>query len=575
MKRSIISLFTTLITALCLTSVASSQDNQEAIPQNLVPNIVADMVIWGGPIYTGDDDNPRAEAVAISKGRFVFVGNKVDADALTGAQTTVIDLAGSALFPGFVDAHSHLLGIGQREMTLNLEGVGSIKEAQGKLKAWITNHNDPIIFGRGWIETHWPEKRFPSRWDLDQIESERPVILRRSDGHALVANSAALKAVGINSSTTAPFGGDILKNALGEPTGMLIDAAMGLILPLMPAQTDESRKEALKIGAEVYAAYGWSGTHSMSVAWNELDPLEALSNSGTLGIRVYNSIDLADAGKLFQSGARSSNNGRVITRAIKMYGDGALGSRGAALLESYSDADTHGLFQAKADDVLPVMQMALKQGFQVNMHAIGDGGNRQVLDWYEQVLTEVPNSDRKIAEPRWRIEHAQIINPQDIPRFSALGVIPSMQPSHAIGDMYFAPDRLGENRLIGAYAWRSLIDSGVIVPGGSDAPVERGDPLIEFYAAVARADLSGFQGSNWHDEESVSRSEALKMFTLWPAIASFQENDLGTITVGKKADLSAFSVDLMTVEFSEIPKAHAVLTIVDGELIYVREEIKP
>lgn len=575
MKRSVISLFTALITALCLTNVAYSQDSQETSPQNLAPNIVADMVIWGGPIYTGDDDNPRVEAVATRKGRFVYVGNKADAEALTGAQTMVIDLAGSALFPGFVDAHSHLLGIGQREMSLNLEGIASIKDVQDKLKAWIISHDDPVIFGRGWIETHWPEKRFPSRWDLDQIERERPVVLRRADGHALVANTAALRAVGITSDTQAPFGGEILKNALGEPTGMLVDAAMGLILPLMPAETDESKKEALKIGAEVYAAYGWSGTHSMSVAWGELDQLEALSDSGTLGIRVYNSIDLKDADKLFQSGARSSHNGRIITRAIKMYGDGALGSRGAALLEPYSDADTHGLFQAKADNVLPVMRRALKQGFQVNMHAIGDGGNRQVLDWFGQVFAEVPSDDRKIAESRWRIEHAQIINPQDIPRFSTLGVIPSMQPSHAIGDMHFAPARLGEKRLVGAYAWRSLIDSGVIVPGGSDAPVERGDPLIEFYAAVARADLSGFQGPNWHGEEAISRSEALKMFTLWPAIASFQENDLGTIAVGKKADLSAFSVDLMTAEFSEIPKAHAVLTIVDGELIYVREEIKP
>ncbi len=575
MKRSVTRLVTTLIAALSLTSVAFSQDNQETSAHNIAPNIVADMVVWGGPIYTGNDDSPRAEAVAIHQGRFVFVGNKADVAAFTGEQTTVIDLAGSALFPGFVDAHSHLMGIGQREMTLNLEGVGSIKEAQGKLKAWIANRSDPVIFGRGWIETHWPEKRFPSRWDLDQIESERPVVLRRADGHALVANTAALKAVGINGQTQAPFGGEILKNALGEPTGMLIDGAMGLIAPLIPAQTDESQKAALKIGGEVYAAYGWSGTHSMSVGWNELDPLEALSDDGELGIRVYNSIDMQDAGKLFKSGPRTSKNGRIITNAIKMYGDGALGSRGAALLEPYSDAGTHGLFQAKADDVLPVMRKALKQGVQVNMHAIGDGGNRQVLDWYEQVFTDVAMGERKTVEPRWRIEHAQIINPADIPRFSGLGVIPSMQPSHAIGDMHFAPDRLGENRLIGAYAWRTLIDSGVIVPGGSDAPVERGDPLIEFYAAVVRADLSGFQGPNWHSEEAISRSEALKMFTLWPAIASFQENDLGTITVGKKADLSAFSVDLMTVEFSEIPKAHAVLTIVDGELIYVREEMKP
>lgn len=562
--------------ALCFTTTAYVQDSESVAQLSSEVTAVADMVIWGGPIYTADDDNPMVEAVAIKAGRFVYVGNKVDVEALSGEQTMVIDLAGSALFPGFVDAHAHHMGIGAREMTLNLEGTSSVSDLASRVaKYYGENTDNPVIIGRGWIETHWPEKRFPTRWDLDAVSKDKPIILRRADGHAVVVNTAALNAAGITAESEAPFGGAILKNALGEPTGMLVDKAMALVANQIPRPTPESARQALIKAGEVYAASGWSGSHNMSVNWDDIDAMEELSDSGALGIRLYNSVDIDYAANLFESGNRSSNNGHIITRAIKIYGDGALGSRGAALLEPYSDADTHGLFQAKADDVLPVMREALKRGFQINTHAIGDAGNRQVLDWYSQVFMEVADIDRAIAEPRWRVEHAQIIHPADIPRFSSMGVIPSMQPSHAIGDLHFAPDRLGEERLVGAYAWRSLIDSGVIVPGGSDAPVERGDPLIEFYAAVARTDLSGFQGSNWHAEEAVSRAEALKMFTLWPAIASFQEHDLGTVAVGKKADLSAFSVDLMTVEAAEIAKAHAVLTIVDGQVIYVREKVQP
>lgn len=562
--------------ALCFTTAAYVQDSESVVQPSPETAAVADMVIWGGPIYTADDDNPMVEAVAIKAGRFVYVGNKADVDALSGEQTMVIDLAGSALFPGFVDAHAHHMGIGAREMTLNLEGTSSVSDLASRVaKYYGDNTDNTVIIGRGWIETHWPEKRFPTRWDLDAVSKDKPIILRRADGHAVVVNTAALNAAGITAESEAPFGGAILKNVLGEPTGMLVDQAMALVANQIPRPTPESARQALIKAGEVYAASGWSGSHNMSVSWDDIDAMEELSDSGALGIRLYNSVDIDYAANLFESGNRSSNNGHIITRAIKIYGDGALGSRGAALLEPYSDADTHGLFQAKADDVLPVMREALKRGFQVNTHAIGDAGNRQVLDWYSQVFMEVADIDRAIAAPRWRVEHAQIIHPADIPRFSSMGVIPSMQPSHAIGDLHFAPDRLGEERLVGAYAWRSLIDSGVIVPGGSDAPVERGDPLIEFYAAVARTDLSGFQGSNWHAEEAVSRAEALKMFTLWPAIASFQEHDLGTIAVGKKADLSAFSVDLMRVEAAEIPKAHAVLTIVDGQMIYVREEAQP
>ncbi|WP_202899730.1 amidohydrolase [Kordiimonas gwangyangensis] len=266
-----------------------------------------------------------------------------------------------------------------------------------------------------------------------------------------------------------------------------------------------------------------------------------------------------------------STDGHIITRAIKLYMDGALGSRGAALLEPYADAATSGLLLTTKEDTMPILRKAMSLGIQVNTHAIGDRGNRLLLDWYEEVMQEVPTIERAVANPRWRDEHTQIVSPEDIPRYKALGVIPSMQPSHAIGDLHFAPARLGEERLVGAYAWQSFINSGVIVAGGSDAPVERGDPLIEYYAAIYRHDLAGFQGENWHAEEAVSRADALKMFTLWPAMASFQEDEIGSITVGKKADLTAFSVNLMTAEPSAIPKGEAVMTMVDGEVIYLKD----
>ncbi len=557
--------------AIIVGSLAATTAQDAAVNAPLVdePFIVADMVIWGGTIYTAEDSGPTAEAVAVKDGRILYVGSRADAESYVTANTTVLSLDGGTLYPGFTDAHAHLSGIGARELTLNLEGTASLDAFQQALAQYAADNTDqPVVVGRGWIETHWPEGRFPSRWDLDDIVPDRPVILFRADGHAAVVNSAALTAANISGSTEAPFGGAIQKNALDEPNGMLIDAAMDLVNTLIPVPTRDDVAEQLLVGGRVYSSYGWTGVHNMSVSWQEVELLEALSDRGDVPIRVYNSINAGDAPNLFTGGARSSANNRIVTRAIKLYMDGALGSRGAALIEPYTDANTSGLLLSKAEDVLPLLETALRQGIQINMHAIGDLGNRQLLDWFEQAFNTVPTFDRAVPTPRWRDEHTQIVHPDDIPRYAELGVIPSMQPSHAIGDLHFAPDRLGEDRLKGAYAWQSFLDTGVIIAGGSDAPVERGDPLIEYYAATARRDLNGFQGENWRPEEALTRAEALKMFTLWPAMASFAEEDIGSIAVGKKADFTAFNIDLMTVAESEIPKGRALLTIVDGDIVY-------
>ncbi len=532
--------------------------------------------ISGGPIYTANDETPTVEAVAIRKGVITYAGADTGnwcADS-AGGNSKNIDLKNAVALPGLTDAHGHLLGIGLREMTLNLEGTNSVTDLQSRLRDVVENTPDgQTIYGRGWIETHWPEDRFPTRQDLDAITTNHPVILERADGHASVVNSLALEMAKITAETENPFGGSINRDADGQATGMLIDNAAGLIQPLMPELTVERKIEAYIKGAELYASRGWANIHSMSVDPADIPMLNTLARNGKLKIRVYNSIDLFPA-KTSQTLAslrqmRDEDNPLVTTRAIKLYADGALGSRGAALLAPYSDDEKNsGLMLMKQDQAEAIFDAALRDGTQVNTHAIGDRANRMVLDWYEAAFKRVPASQRQEKNPRWRIEHSQIIEPSDIPRFVELGVIPSMQPSHAIGDLHFAPDRLGSDRLEGAYAWRALIDSGAKIAGGTDAPVEVGDPRIEFYAATQRKDLKGFNNEDWNEAQKVTPQEALKMFTIWPAHAAFQETQTGSIEVGKKADITIFDTDIMTASGPNILNAKPLMTMVDGRLAF-------
>jgi predicted amidohydrolase YtcJ len=530
----------------------------------------ADLVIWDGPIYTGVDKAPKAEAVAVRGDRIVYVGSKTGAAKLVGTKTKVADLKGASLYPGFTDSHAHLLGIGERELTLNLEGSASAAEVAARLKAYLPKAAaGETVIGRGWIETHWPEKRFLNRQDLDAVVADRPALMERADGHALTANSAALKAAGITRDTPVPAGGQILKDAQGEPTGVLVDNAMELVAGLEPKLSPARRLEAFKAGIAVENRYGWTGVHNMSASLQDVNDLEAMDKAGVETLRVYNAVDREYAPALFASGPRATPDGRVVTRAIKAYADGALGSRGAALFDKYSDFDGKGTLITEPAVLEKLYAEAYAHGFQVCTHAIGDRGNALVLDLYEKTFAAAPPK----VSPRWRDEHSQIIRPVDIPRLAKLGVIASMQPSHAIGDLHFAPARLGMERLKGAYAWKSLLKSGAVVVGGSDAPVERGDPLIEFYAAVARKDLKGFTGPGWHPEERLTRAEALKLFTSSAAYARFAESDLGRIKTGLRADLTGFNVDLMHAPEAEIPKGHAVLTVVDGQVVYRAPEL--
>lgn len=534
----------------------------------------ADIIFKDASIYTVNDKQPRAEAIAVKDGRIAFIGANADAEKFKGEQTRVIGLRGHTVVPGLTDSHCHIFGIGERELTLNLEGTNTLQDFLAKVKARVDQaRRGDWITGRGWIETFWKPQEFPSRQDLDAISPQNPVYLTRADGHAAVANSLALQAAKIDKSPPDPFGGKILKNKKnGEPTGMLLDNAQDLVEKQIPKLSPAERGQALLVGLERELGLGWCEIQNAGSHKEDIDLIKKVFENGRTGIRFINCVygPGKDAEDFLQEGPTIDAFQHHFTqRTIKVIFDGALGSRGAALLKPYSDApETSGYLTEKPEELRPMFEEALRRGIQVETHAIGDRANRTILDLYEQAFKSVPPNDRKVGDPRWRVEHAQIVDPADIPRFAKLGVIPSMQPSHAISDLFFAPKRLGMDRLAGAYAWQSFLKSGCIVPGGSDAPVERGEPMIEFYAAVARKSIKGESGPGWHPEQAVSREQALKMFTIWPAYAVFEEKDKGSLEVGKLADFTVLSQDIMKIPEPEILKTRAEMTVVGGEMLY-------
>src|SRR5918993_3124672 len=539
-------------------------------PQSAQP---ADIVFKNGNIYTAADTSPRAEAIAVKADRIVFVGTNALAQQYVGQNTRVVDLKGKTVLPGFTDSHQHLSGVGFREMNLNLEGTMSLADFLAKVKARVAQAKPgEWVTGRGWIETHWKPPVFPTRSDLDKVAPNNPVILTRADGHGSVANSAALNLGGIDKNTPNPFGGEISKDKNGEPNGMLLDTAQGLVRRHVPPTSRADAERAVVLGVKRNIELGWTQVQDAGGSYTDVEIFKKLYEAGTIKLRIYKAVHGPgpSATRLLNEGATIGAYGNRFTfRTIKVVSDGALGSRGAALLDPYSDApDTSGFLTVKAEELRPMLIDALRKGIQVETHAIGDRANRFTLDEYEAALKAVPASERKVADPRWRVEHAQIVNPADIPRFAKLGIIPSMQPSHAIGDLFFAPSRVGVNRLAGSYAWASFIKSGIVVPGGSDAPVERGEPMIEFYAAVARKDQKGFSGEGWHPEEAVTREQALKMFTIWPAYAAFEDKLRGTIEVGKLADLTILSADIMKIAAPQILKTRCVMTVINGQVVF-------
>ena len=534
----------------------------------------ADLVLLNGKIYTVDNSRPHASALAVRGGRVLFVGSDAEARVLADASARVIDLNGATVVPGIVDAHAHLLGLGSAMRRVNLAGSTSYDEVIERVKAFSRDVKPgDWITGRGWDQNRWTTKEFPTHEALSRAFPNNPVVLTRIDGHALLANAKAMELARVAAATPDPEGGRMIRLSTGVPTGVFVDNAQGLIARAIPAATRAETRRAILAAIAECNRWGLTGVHDAGENAETIGIYEELAKAGSFNLRNY--VMLSDPGEpgspaalrnpyLKRGPQNALYDGHLWVRAIKLYADGALGSRGAALLAPYSDEPANsGLLVSRPEHLRHWAEAALRAGFQVNVHAIGDRGNRTVLDAFESAFRVVPKADH-----RFRIEHAQVLSPQDIPRFAKLGVIPSMQPTHQTSDMRWAEARVGTQRIRGAYAWRSLLNTGVVIPSGTDFPVEEVNPLLTFHAAVTRQDPTNWPDGGWQPEQKMTREEALQSMTIWAAYAGFQESMLGSLTPGKYADFVVLDRDIMRIPDTEILATRVVSTWVGGKRVY-------
>ncbi len=535
-------------------------------------------VLHNARIYTVNDDLPLAEAIAVDSGRVVAVGSNEEILAAYPGWSRN-DAGGLTVVPGFIDSHAHLMGLGQFLTRVDLVGTDSKEDAIARALAFAeTLPDDAWLMGRGWDQNDWAPaadgtRPFPSRVDLDEVFPDRPVWLRRVDGHAGWVNTAALRAVGINPDSLAPPsppGGEVGVDASGRPNGIFLDAAEERLLEdKTPPPTRSQLVEQLRRALVATARFGLTGVHEAGIKPDTLAVYQEAIERGAFSIRNYAMVD--GPGALFESicvnGIIEGEGDRLWVRSLKLYGDGALGSRGAALLADYEDAPgSRGLLRYEQSRLESMVIKAMQCGLQVNTHAIGDGANRAVLNAYEAAIQATGG-----GPGRHRIEHAQIVALEDIPSFAQLGIIAAMQPTHATSDMPWAEDRVGPDRIQGAYAWRSFLNAGVRVPLGSDFPVESVNPLLGFYAAITRQDVEGNPLNGWYPDQRLTREEALRGFTIEAAYAGFMEDMVGSLEVGKWADFVILSRDIMTIPARAILETHVEATYLGGEQIYASE----
>jgi predicted amidohydrolase YtcJ len=527
----------------------------------------ADLVLTGGVVITLDPAHPRATAVAVRDGRIVAVGDEAQVKPFLGRATRRIALAGRAVVPGLTDAHVHVESLGASLENLDLVGAATLEEARRRVAARArTLRPGEWLLGRGWDQNDWPGQQFPTAADLDPVSGGQPVYLTRVDGHAGWANSKALALAGIDAKTPDPPGGRLIRDAAGAPTGVLVDRAQALVTSKIPPPPRAVRKRRLAAGLQSCARAGLTEVHDAGVGLDAVGLYKELLREKALPVRVY--VMLRGPGEFLAKGATLKpevglGDGLLTIRAIKVVADGALGSRGALLLAPYADEPgSKGLLTVDDGELRRLLPRAIDQGFQVNTHAIGDAANRFVLDAYERAFGGYDGS-----RYRFRIEHAQVVSPADVPRFKSLGVIPSMQPTHCTSDMYWAEARLGPERVKGAYLWKTFLAQGVPIAGGSDAPVEKIAVIPGLYAAITRQDAKGWPAGGWHPEERVTIEEALAMFSKHAAYAAFEEHDRGEVAVGKRADLTVLSRDVTATPPSELLSTTVSLTIVGGRVV--------
>jgi len=528
----------------------------------------ADLILRHGVFYPVAPPGRMEGSLAVRGGRIVYLGDDAGAEKLRGPQTRMIDLAGRAVTPGLIDAHSHFRGLGEALQEVDLTGAATfdevvkrVRDAAGRAPAgaWIR--------GRGWDQNRWPDKRFPTHEALSAAVPDHPVWLTRVDGHASLVNARAMEILKLDAATRDPSGGRFLRDAAGRPTGVMVDNAKGEMERRLPEPTVEDRKRALRLAARHCVELGLTAVTDMGIGDADYRAYDELRRAGELPLRaaVFLGDDQALLSRWFQRGPEIDPQARLTVRGVKLYSDGALGSRGAALIEPYSDDPNNlGLLVSTGAHLEDVARRALSAGFQVAVHAIGDRGGLVALDALEKAL----GGPR--PEARFRLEHSQVLRVQDIHRMARLGIIASMQPTHATSDMPWAGDRLGQARLAGAYAWRKVLDAGGRLALGSDFPVESADPRLGLYAAVTRQDLQGNPPGGWLPGERLTREEALRGFTLDAAWSLFLDQEVGSLAVGKRADLVVFGRDPMTVPELEIPQAAVDYTVVEGRVVYQR-----
>ncbi|MBT8309421.1 MAG: amidohydrolase [Flavobacteriaceae bacterium] len=515
----------------------------------------ADLIVINANMYTVDDGFSKAEAVAVKDGKFIAVGSSTDLQSQYEAQET-IDAETQTILPGLIDAHCHFYGLGQNQQVVDLVGTTSFDEVLERLQAFQNEKKTNFLRGRGWDQNDWEVKEFPTKDELDELFPDLPVAIERVDGHAYLVNQKALDLAGITINTKVAGGEVVKKN--GKLTGVLIDRPMGLVDSIIPEASRNTKVQALLDAQKICFEHGLTTVSDAGLDKEIIELIDSLQQSGDLKIRIYAMVSNKKENLDYYLPKGKLKTDRLNVQSVKVYGDGALGSRGAALKQPYSDKPGHfGAMVTSPDAIEKLAERIANSDYQMNTHAIGDSANSHVLKTYEKVLKG--KSDR-----RWRIEHAQVIDRSDFEYFKNENIIPSVQSTHATSDMYWADERLGEERIKGAYAFKDLLNLSGTVALGTDFPVERVSPFLTFYAAVARKDLENYPEGGFQMENALTREETLKGMTIWAAHSNFEEDEKGSIEVGKFADFVILDKDIMTIAENEIPNIKVVKTFVNG-----------
>ncbi len=548
----------------------------------------ADVVYTNGKIYTVNDNFDIVDTMAIKDGKFVYVGDRAGSEAFVGPDTKVIDLAGTSVFPGLIDSHLHYAGVGSKLQQIDAfwapkeDILADVKKAAEKAE------DGEWVLGRGWNQEAWDPAVFPTRLELDEVSPNNPVILTRVCGHATWVNSKAMELAGLDKDgvTPNPTGGEIIRKTaedkekglyegieVGEAIGVMTDTASNIIRKKQAPPTEAQLNERYSLANEHILSYGITSVRDAGTGLDGFNRIKKAYEKGDIDLRIYMMASSTEAPTFYKMPASERlglYGDKLNVRSIKVMADGSLGARSSWMLEEYSDRPGYvGEPRYTDEEIYELTKGAAENGFQINTHAIGDAANRQVLDTYERLIKEYHLKDHRYA-----IEHAQILDPADLPRFKELGVLPSMQFVHATSDLNMAEDRIGPVRIKTAYAWRSLLDSGVIIPNGTDAQVELVNPFHGLYAGVARMTRDGEPKGGWYPEQKITREEALRSYTIWGAYAQFQEDHIGSIEVGKYADFALIDRDYMSIPESEIKDMEALATFVAGDLVYRSDKLK-